>query len=159
MGTREHQSKELLNQGETFWIWNGVSSHRIGQITKGRSMGSPSQEGFGAAPVLDADTHAVYVVLREAEEHGEHQLSLSVVLELEGREPKVFDLASIEQVNDVTSVDGVASETIRLPTDDAIGLAPLYPAKHVAEDWPARLLRTSGFLQYLDYFCSRHIRK
>ncbi len=94
----------------------------------------PAVLQLGPIAALHVFAQAVYIVLGVAEDDGEHELALWVVLEGEGAELKVSELLLIEEVDDPASVDRIASQTVWMPGNNAIRLAALDSSEHFREE-------------------------
>ncbi|OFZ79371.1 MAG: hypothetical protein A2583_02750 [Bdellovibrionales bacterium RIFOXYD1_FULL_53_11] len=146
MGSREHEIPHLAEEREPLRVRHDGLRLTMIQVARGSIVRPPTM--LQLCPISTAHIFAqiVHVVFRVAEDDGQHELPLGAVLEREVGKAEIFELLGIEKVDDPSSIDGVASKSIRMPGDDSICLAMLDPPQHGVEYRPPRCLGALGFL-------------
>ena len=70
---------------------------------------------------------------------------MRVVLEADGGEFQILELFGVEQINDAAAVNGISREAIRMPGDDALGVACFNTLQHRVKNRAPWCLRTERF--------------
>ena len=90
---------------------------------------------------------------------GEHELAVRVRLEDEVGKFQVLDLAHINEVNDLASINHVSGQAVGMPRQNPGCLTFLNLGEHLVEDRPSGLLGSSAFDEFFAHGDTFALRK
>src|SRR3989338_2214313 len=101
-----------------FWFGHDISKTMVVDISKGflsRPFASPKLSSISSLYVLGQIVHIVFCV---GERYGQEELTTRCVFKGKAWKLEVNQFSRIEQIYDSSSVNGVAGQSVRIPTQD-----------------------------------------
>src|SRR5207249_7194398 len=153
IGAGKEQLPELSYQREPFGIGDddlvaGFAA-RV-EVADGRVGGEPALFPLGPITAPDVLAQGIDLVLRLPKHDRKHELALRRVLEGVRRKAEVRELRRVQEVNNLSTVEGVAGEPVGMPRQNSIGLAARDPPEHFIEYRTTGRLRAPRLVQQLD---------
>src|SRR3989344_3649460 len=143
-------------------MWLNIPQAWIVHIAKGSSGQPLASSQFLAVTTLNIFGEVVRVILGLTKRHLQHEEPLWGWFKPKCRKAQRHNLASIDGVNDTSTVNTVAGETIGMPRKDANTVRSLNLSHHHAKHLATRCLcafRLLKFLQDFKIFFTRQFSK
>src|SRR5207249_1757921 len=153
VGAGKEPLPELLYQREPFGIGDddlvaGLAA-RV-EVADGCVGREPALFPLGPVATTDVLAQGIDLVLRLSEHDRKHELALRRVLEGVRRKAEVRELRRVQEVNNLSTVEGVAREPVGMPRQNSIGLAARDALEHFIEYGTAGRFRAARLVQQLD---------
>ncbi|MFT3787358.1 MAG: hypothetical protein QM770_14520 [Tepidisphaeraceae bacterium] len=144
--------ERLMDQGATDRVGQDRPRRGVVHVADGGELRPNAITDLLPLAAADVLREVVDVVLAHAEAEREHELAVGRRLEVERRELQVAKLPGVDEIDEPAAVEAVPRQPVRVPREDADGLARFDPVEHRVKDRTPRLLGALLLREDIDHF-------